>query len=71
MKDIIKTKDIPEANVYQCGSCYMHSLKKAKKIAKEILKRGIGTLDNKKLKLKGKIPNVCNINSKKVKVLGK
>jgi len=70
MKDIIKTKDIPEANVYQCGSCYMHSLKKAKEIAKAILKRGIGKLSNKKLKLKGKIPNVCNVNSNKVKVLG-
>jgi S-ribosylhomocysteine lyase len=70
MKDIINTNDIPEANVYQCGSCYMHSLKKAKEIAKKVLERGIGVLDNEKLKLKSEVPNVCDVNSDKVDVIG-
>ena len=65
MKDILKTDSIPEANVYQCGSCYMHSLKKAKIIAKTILERGIGKISNKRLKLKGKIPNICDIKNAK------
>ena len=41
MKDILKTDSIPEANIYQCGSCYMHSLKKAKIIADKLFKREI------------------------------
>ena len=65
MKDILKTENIPEANVYQCGSCYMHSLKKAKIIAKTILERGIGKISNKRLKLAGKIPNICDIKNAK------
>ena len=65
MKDILKTENIPEANVYQCGSCYMHSLKKAKIIAKTILRRGIGKMSNKELALKGKIKNICDIKSAK------
>jgi len=54
MKDITKLKseaDIPELNIYQCGTCKMHSLKAAQKIAKKILKKGIGSMSNKKLKL--------------------
>jgi len=54
MKDILKLKseaDIPELNIYQCGTCKMHSLKAAQKIAKKVLKKGIGTMSNKKLKL--------------------
>jgi S-ribosylhomocysteine lyase len=65
MKDILKTDSIPEANVYQCGSCYMHSLEKAKIIAKTILQRGIGVINNKELELKGKIKNICDIKSAK------
>ena len=65
MKDILKTDSIPEANVYQCGSCYMHSLKKAKIIAKTILQRGIGVINNKDLELQGKIKNICDIKSAK------
>ena len=65
LKDILKTENIPEANVYQCGSCYMHSLKKAKIIAKTILERGIGKISNKDIKLKGKIRNICDIKSAK------
>lgn len=54
MKDILKVKkkkDIPELNKYQCGTYKMHSLKDAKKIAKNVLDKGVGTMSNKKLKL--------------------
>jgi S-ribosylhomocysteine lyase len=46
-----KKKDIPELNLYQCGTCKMHSLKKAKKIARNILSHKIGVMNNEKLKL--------------------
>ncbi len=58
MKDILKVKsqkDIPELNIYQCGTYKMHSLKEAKEIAQIVLDRGIGIMDNKKLKLSKKI----------------
>ena len=54
MKDILKVKrkkDIPELNIYQCGTYKMHSLKDAKQIAKNILKHEIGIMSNKELKL--------------------
>jgi len=54
MQDILKVKnkkDIPELNKYQCGTYKMHSLKDAKNIASNVLKSGIGIMDNKKLKL--------------------
>ncbi len=54
MRDILKVEkqeDIPELNIYQCGSCKMHSLEEAKKIAKDVLDRGIGVMDNEELKL--------------------
>ncbi len=54
MRDILRVPceaDIPELNIYQCGTCKMHSLKAAKKIARRVLKRGIGTMSNKKLAL--------------------
>jgi len=57
MKDVLKVKkesDIPELNVYQCGTYKMHSLKNAKKIAKYIIKNGVGVMDNKKLFLSEK-----------------
>jgi len=65
MQDILKVKsesDIPELNIYQCGTCKMHSLKEAQKVAKKVLKKGIGTMSNKSLKLsKKKLAggNVC------------
>ncbi|NOZ90207.1 MAG: S-ribosylhomocysteine lyase [Epsilonproteobacteria bacterium] len=58
MEDVLKVKskkDIPELNKYQCGTYKMHSLKDAKSIAKKVLKNGIGTMSNKKLKLSDKI----------------
>jgi len=54
MKDVLKVKkqsDIPELNIYQCGTYKMHSLKDAKSIAKTVLKAKIGTMSNKKLTL--------------------
>ena len=58
MKDVLKVKsqkDIPELNIYQCGTYKMHSLDDAKDIAKRILSQGIGTMSNKKLKLSDEI----------------
>jgi len=54
MQDILKVakkKDIPELNVYQCGTYKMHSLKDAKTIATNVLKNKIGIMDNEALKL--------------------
>jgi len=58
MRDVLKVrakKDIPELNIYQCGTYKMHSLKEAKAIAQKVLERGIGVMNNKKLKLSKKI----------------
>ena len=54
MEDVLKVKrkkDIPELNVYQCGTYKMHSLKEAKDIAKNILKKGVSIMNNEFLKL--------------------
>ena len=54
MKDVLNVKseaDIPELNVYQCGSCKMHSLEEAQEIARSVLERGIGVMHNEELKL--------------------
>jgi len=54
MKDVLNVKsqaDIPELNIYQCGTYNMHSLDEAKEIAKSVLDRGIGIMDNEELKL--------------------
>ena len=57
MKDVLKVKskkDIPELNIYQCGTYKMHSLKDAKNIALNIVKNGVKIMDNKKLLLSDK-----------------
>ncbi|MDR1007526.1 MAG: S-ribosylhomocysteine lyase [Campylobacteraceae bacterium] len=54
MDDILKIKnkkDIPELNVYQCGTYKLHSLKQARKIAAKILKKGIVTVKNSEIEL--------------------
>jgi S-ribosylhomocysteine lyase len=54
MEDILKVEkqeDIPELNVYQCGTFKMHSLDDAKSIAKNILSSEIGVMSNKELNL--------------------
>ncbi len=58
MKDVLKVKkqrDIPELNIYQCGTYTMHSLKDAQAIARNVLNSGIGIMDNRKLTLSKKI----------------
>lgn len=51
MNDILKTKKIPEANEYQCGTFIMHSLEEAKEIANNILSNKISIMDNVTLQL--------------------
>jgi S-ribosylhomocysteine lyase len=48
---IQRKRDIPEINIYQCGTCRMHSLKEAKKIARSVLDQGIGIMRNRDLTL--------------------
>lgn len=54
MKDILGVKnqeDIPELNIYQCGTYKMHSLDEAHEIASKILKCGLITINNKEIAL--------------------
>jgi len=54
MKDVLKVKseaDIPELNLYQCGTYKMHSLKSAKDTARFVIKKGVGIMNNKELLL--------------------
>lgn len=54
MQDVLKVpsvNDIPELNIYQCGTCDMHSLDDAKAIAQNILDLGIGVNKNEDLAL--------------------
>jgi len=54
MKDILKVEkqeDIPELNIFQCGTYTMHSLKDAKEIATTVLRRDIDIMDNDALAL--------------------
>ena len=58
MKDVLKVKskkDIPELNIYQCGTYKMHSLKDAKKTAQYVVDNGVGIMDNKDLLLSKKL----------------
>jgi S-ribosylhomocysteine lyase len=52
--DVAEQKDIPELNIYQCGTCEMHSLKEAQEIAQNILDSEIGIMSNEDLKLSKK-----------------
>lgn len=54
MRDVLKVSkqsDIPELNIYQCGTAQMHSLDEAKQIAKNIIDRGVGVNQNDDLAL--------------------
>jgi S-ribosylhomocysteine lyase len=54
MKDVLNVKkqsDIPELNIYQCGTYTMHSLDEAKEVAETVLRRDIDIMDNDALKL--------------------
>lgn len=55
MRDVLRVKnqeDIPELNIYQCGTATMHSLKEAQDIAHNILEKGIGIMNTQELLLK-------------------
>lgn len=52
MQDVLKVAsqdDIPELNVYQCGTYEMHSLQDAKAIARQVLDRKIKIMKNEAL----------------------
>lgn len=54
MKNVLNVSDqnkIPELNIYQCGTCAMHSLDEAKEIAQKVLNSSIGVMNNEELKL--------------------
>ncbi len=54
MNDVLAVEnqnDIPELNLYQCGTYKMHSLEDAKAIATEVLRKDIDIMDNDALKL--------------------
>ncbi len=54
MRDVLNVEDqskIPELNIYQCGTYTMHSLKKAQKIAKNVLESGICEINNSDIAL--------------------
>ena len=54
MKDVLNVKeqsDIPELNLYQCGTYKMHSLEDAKAIATAVLNKDIDIMDNDALAL--------------------
>ena len=54
MQDVLNVKtqnEIPELNVYQCGTYEMHSLDDAKKIAKNVLNKKVDIMKNDELTL--------------------
>ncbi|MCE0494220.1 S-ribosylhomocysteine lyase [Vibrio salinus] len=54
MNDVLKVEsqdNIPELNIYQCGTAKMHSLDEAKQIAKMIIDAGISINKNDELAL--------------------
>ena len=54
MADVLKVKDqnqIPELNVYQCGTYTMHSLEEAQDIARHIIERDVRINSNDELAL--------------------
>ena len=60
MHDVLTVKDqsqIPELNVYQCGSYKEHSLEDAQKTAQHVIERGIGINKNEELLVDEKLLN--------------
>ena len=75
MRDILAIKsieEIPELNIYQCGSCYMHSLNEAQKIANYVVQSGIGIMNNEELALNPSAidKHRCDVDPKNVEILG-
>ena len=55
MRDVSRIHDesqIPELNIYQCGTAKMHSLKEAQDIAQAVLDKGVGVMNTQDLLLK-------------------
>lgn len=55
MRDVLRIVDereVPELNIYQCGTAKMHSLKEAQDIARKVLDRGVGIMNTQELLLK-------------------
>jgi S-ribosylhomocysteine lyase len=60
MADVLNVKDqaeIPELNVYQCGTYEMHSLTEAQQIAQNVITRGVGVNRNDELALAPELLN--------------
>lgn len=60
MNDVLQVasqQDIPELNIYQCGTAQMHSLEEAKDIAQNIISRGVGVNRNDELALPEEVLN--------------
>jgi S-ribosylhomocysteine lyase len=58
MRDILAVEsesDIPELNIYQCGTCKMHSLDEAKEVAKNVLDKRVGILYNSQITLSDEV----------------
>jgi S-ribosylhomocysteine lyase len=54
MSDVLGVEsesNIPELNIYQCGTYKMHSLDDAKETAKKVLDSGIGVMHNRDIEL--------------------
>ncbi|WP_309496644.1 S-ribosylhomocysteine lyase [Sulfurovum sp.] len=63
MEDVLGVKsenDIPELNLFQCGTYKMHSLDDAQSIAQNVLDQGIGKMDNQELKMSKKQLKAAN-----------
>ncbi len=75
MRDILALRsieEIPELNIYQCGSCYMHSLNEAQRIARYVVDSGIGIIKNEELilDLDAIDKHKCDIDPASVRVIG-
>lgn len=56
MRDVLRIRDesqVPELNIYQCGTAHMHSVSEAQEIAQMVLDRGVGVMNTQELLLKG------------------
>ena len=51
INNLPEDSEIPGANIFQCGSCQMHSLYEAKEIAKEVLSKDIVTVKSQDIAL--------------------
>ncbi|MDP7592276.1 MAG: S-ribosylhomocysteine lyase [Litorilituus sp.] len=49
--NVVSQNDIPELNLYQCGTAAMHSLEQAKETAASVIEQGIGINYNKDIAL--------------------